>query len=108
VKWPPGAKLDNWRYGPIAEELAPEALAHIAALIHATEDKPMALIKGGVGAFLFRMVVVLRREQRLKVSGIVNGMRPGIRREELVMVLHALAQVERHAVIHRTAVGEVG
>src|SRR5438105_359261 len=34
-------------------------------------------------------------------------MGPGVRRKELVMVLHALAQIERHAVVDRTAIGEV-
>ena len=94
---------------PIAEELAREAAAaELARLVDAAEDEAMALVEERGGTIGAREVAVLRSERGLQVGGIVNGVRPGVGREEFVMAAEALAQVGGQAVIDRAAVGVVG
>ncbi len=68
----------------------------------------MTLVEGGGGTVGAGEVAVLRGKRGLQVSGIVDRVRPGVGREELVVVVETLAEVGGQTVVVRRAVGIVG
>src|SRR3984893_2596470 len=68
----------------------------------------MTLIEGGGGAIRAREITVLRGERGLQVGRIVDRVRPGVGRQELVMVVEALAEIDGQPVVVRSAVRIVG
>ena len=63
----------------------------------------MSLVEGGIGALQVRPERILRLQQRLQVRRVINGVRPGVAREELKVVAEAFGKVDRQAVVHRVA-----
>src|SRR5258708_35332879 len=109
VKRPSGAEFDQRSDCPVAEKLAGKAVAaEPARLVDAAEDETMTLIEGGGGTIRAGEITVLRGERRLQVGGIVDGMRPSVRSQELVMVAEALAEIDGQPVVVRRAIGVVG
>ena len=79
-----GGDVDDRREGPVAEQSpAQTAASDMAGVVRAAEDKAVALVKGGGRALGGRVVAILRRERRLQIGGVVDGMRPGVGSEEL-------------------------
>ena len=93
-----GAKVQSLRSLP--ENPSPT----FPRLIKAAEDKAVALVEQGIRALQSGMVAILRSKRRLQVRGIVDRVRPGVRREKFVMVAEALAQIGAQAVVDRAAV----
>src|SRR6266404_2985671 len=109
VKRPSGAEFDQGGEGPIAEDLARKAVAaEPARLVDAAEDETMTLIEGGGGTIRAREVAVLWGKRGLQVGRIVDGVRPGVGGEELVVVVEALAEIDGQPVVVRSAIGIVG
>src|SRR6266403_3222762 len=109
VERPPGAEFDQGGEGPVAEKLAGKTVAaKPACLVDAAEDEAMALVEGGSGTVRAREVTVLWGERGLQVGRIVDGVRPGVGGEELVVVVEALAEIDGQPVVVRSAIGIVG
>src|SRR6266404_626574 len=68
----------------------------------------MTLVEGGGGTIGAREIAVLRGERGLQVRRIVDRVRPGIGRQELVMVAEALAEIDGQPIVVRCAIGIVG
>src|SRR5258708_30037074 len=64
----------------------------------------MTLVKERVGTLQSRIETILGSERRLQVGGIVDGVRPGVRRKEFVVLVEAFAQVGAEAVIDGTPI----
>src|SRR5256885_17133957 len=64
----------------------------------------MSLVVHGIGALEKREAAVLRLEGRLQVGTIVDGVRPGVAREQLEALREALLHVDGERVIPRTGV----
>src|SRR5208282_5723005 len=109
VERPSSADFDLRSERPIAEDFAHKAAAaEFARLVDAAEDEAMPLIEGRRGTIGVRDIAILRDERGLQVGGIVDGMRTGVGREELVVLCEALAQIGAQPVIVGSAVGVVG
>src|SRR5439155_1418401 len=85
VEWPTGNGLDDWRHRPVTEEFLQEAVTQIAALVDPAEHEAMALVEQRVGPLSVGIVVILRFEWRLQVGRVIDGMRPGVGSQKLVM-----------------------
>ncbi len=94
---------------PVAHHFAHESVArNFPRLIYATQHETVTLVEERCGAIEAGIVAVLRRERGFEIRRVVDGVRPSVRSEELVVAGEALAQVRAEAVIDRAAVGVVG
>ena len=105
-----GAEFNDRRHGPIGSCSIEKslAIAHATALVNAAQDKTVALIESRAGALMVWPEIILRLQQRLQISGVIDGVRPGIRGQELVVVAEPLFEVRRQAMVDRAAIGIVG
>jgi len=70
------------------------------SLENAAGDPAVALIEAGVRALAVRKAVILRFEQSLQVSGIVDRMGPGVTRQEFEVARETLGEICCESVIN--------
>src|SRR5579864_1301433 len=104
VEGPARGNLDDGSESPVIQQFSSEAATEMAGLIHGTEYEAVTLIEQRRRTIHGWIVAILRCQRRLQVGGVVDGVRPRVGSQKLVVVAKALAQIRGEAMIDGAAV----